>query len=287
MADEQSTRACKHCDAVKPLADYWNPVNSRHARWCSSCLALRRSGKLRCKVGDCGGKVYCKGMCRTHYERTRYPERRDSLLEAQRARYAANPEPFLARNRQWAEANRERKAAADAAWCAANRDRKRANDAAYYTARREKVKAQASAWYAANRERARATNDAWRAANPDKRRAAHANRRARKAGSGGKLTAADWRGLLAEFDHACAYCHARDLPLVQEHVTPLSRGGWHDYSNVVPACGPCNGRKATRTLLEFASLPLSSASPCSPSPQSSPPSTACTSPHTSSSEADP
>lgn len=31
--------------------------------------------------------------------------------------------------------------------------------------------------------------------------------------------------------------------LTQDHVIPLSRGGSHDESNVVAACGPCNSRK--------------------------------------------
>ncbi len=36
-------------------------------------------------------------------------------------------------------------------------------------------------------------------------------------------------------------------------MTPLSRGGHHVAANVVPACGPCNYRKHTKTVLEFLS----------------------------------
>jgi hypothetical protein len=34
------------------------------------------------------------------------------------------------------------------------------------------------------------------------------------------LTRADWRAILAEYDHCCAYCGARDVPLHQKHMTP-------------------------------------------------------------------
>lgn len=31
--------------------------------------------------------------------------------------------------------------------------------------------------------------------------------------------------------------------MTMDHFFPLSRGGRHDVSNVVPACGPCNFSK--------------------------------------------
>jgi hypothetical protein len=36
-----------------------------------------------------------------------------------------------------------------------------------------------------------------------------------------------------------------------DHVLPLSRGGRHCVSNVVPACGQCNKVKADMTLMEW------------------------------------
>lgn len=49
----------------------------------------------------------------------------------------------------------------------------------------------------------------------------------------------------AEFSHCCAYCGATgDLHI--EHVNPISKGGTHVLSNVVPACQSCNYSKRAK-----------------------------------------
>ena len=49
----------------------------------------------------------------------------------------------------------------------------------------------------------------------------------------------------AEFSHCCAYCGANgDLHI--EHVNPISKGGTHVLSNVVPACQSCNYSKRAK-----------------------------------------
>ena len=57
--------------------------------------------------------------------------------------------------------------------------------------------------------------------------------------------------------HTCQYCRV-EFPyrqLTLDHVYPLSRGGRHNWTNVVTACGPCNNRKADKTPAE-AKMPL-------------------------------
>lgn len=53
------------------------------------------------------------------------------------------------------------------------------------------------------------------------------------------------RSRYAEFDNCCAYCgkqhKAMDLQI--EHFVPISKGGTHVLSNIVPACKPCNRSK--------------------------------------------
>lgn len=58
-----------------------------------------------------------------------------------------------------------------------------------------------------------------------------------------KAILARWRGL-------CAYCDAPAEHL--DHVTPLSRGGRDEPTNIVPACAACNLSKADHTLAEWA-----------------------------------
>lgn len=76
-------------------------------------------------------------------------------------------------------------------------------------------------------------------------------RRARMAGVLNDLTASQWQEILLTFNNACAYCLAQDVPLEQEHMQPVSRGGEHTAANIVPACVNCNRRKSAKSLLAF------------------------------------
>ena len=57
---------------------------------------------------------------------------------------------------------------------------------------------------------------------------------------------------------ACVYCGAgvedetRCTGLTLDHVTPHSRGGSNDPSNLVTACRKCNSARQARTVREFA-----------------------------------
>jgi hypothetical protein len=87
----------------------------------------------------------------------------------------------------------------------------------------------------------------WRARNLEKWRVLRNNgnrkRDARKHGVEATLTAAEWRETLVIFDGRCAYCLRTTARPQQDHVIAIARGGGHTMDNVVPACGPCNGRK--------------------------------------------
>ena len=50
--------------------------------------------------------------------------------------------------------------------------------------------------------------------------------------------------------HRCQYCGVQTRALTVDHVIPRSRGGGHDWKNVVSACDTCNHRKAGRTPRE-------------------------------------
>ena len=55
----------------------------------------------------------------------------------------------------------------------------------------------------------------------------------------------------------CAYCSNRfsEGELTVEHILPVSRGGLHEWTNVVTACRSCNTRKGNRRP-EEANMPL-------------------------------
>ncbi len=68
------------------------------------------------------------------------------------------------------------------------------------------------------------------------------------------------RTVLQRDGHRCAYC-AGPADTV-DHVHPRSRGGAHEWTNVVAACARCNHRKADRLLSEIGwQLPDHAAAP--------------------------
>jgi 5-methylcytosine-specific restriction endonuclease McrA len=74
----------------------------------------------------------------------------------------------------------------------------------------------------------------------------HARRRSVLVSVIATLTADEWREIMEQSGHRCAYCgkpFGATLPPTQDHVIPLSKGGNHTKDNVVPACKPCNSRK--------------------------------------------
>ena len=63
--------------------------------------------------------------------------------------------------------------------------------------------------------------------------------------------------LFARDRQICGYCgsHFSEGELTVEHITPVSRGGRHEWTNVVTACRSCNTRKGSRRP-EEANMPL-------------------------------
>lgn len=87
------------------------------------------------------------------------------------------------------------------------------------------------------------------AANPHKRRQHNATAKARRKGCTlANLSADEWTLILEMHAYCCAYCGFYFNNLEQDHVIPLSKGGVHTFSNVVPACKSCNSSKGNRLL---------------------------------------
>lgn len=80
----------------------------------------------------------------------------------------------------------------------------------------------------------------------------NAKRRSRQAQNGGRgFTKAQWNKLLDRCGNICAYCRIAPASSI-DHFVPLSGGGKHDFSNLIPACRSCNslkGEKDPRTWI--------------------------------------
>jgi 5-methylcytosine-specific restriction endonuclease McrA len=139
----------------------------------------------------------------------------------------------------------------------------RAQKRAYHQANREAILARQQARHLAKKEEDRAYKRAYAATNPDIINVSAARHRARKVNAPiNDLTAAQWREIKEHYGHRCVYCGRKMQRLSQDHITPLSKGGSHTASNVVPACQLCNclkGVKAPRVPVQ--PLLLTSAPP--------------------------
>lgn len=92
------------------------------------------------------------------------------------------------------------------------------------------------------RDKARHRADPTRA----RRRAAQ-----RRSVPGNGIAPAQWLRLIRRFGHRCAYCGTAAPRFTQDHVVPLSRGGWDGEGNILPVCASCNCEKADRLLVEW------------------------------------
>lgn len=113
--------------------------------------------------------------------------------------------------------------------------------------KRRSARGERLTYYAEIREMKNARQRRYRQANPARTKGYAAQRRSRAVGV---LSEKDWLSVLRQWRHRCAYCES-DGPLTMDHVVPLSRGGRHTVGNVVPACGPCNGSKFNKFLVEW------------------------------------
>lgn len=145
--------------------------------------------------------------------------------------------------------------AAAVEWQKANPEKKRASDARQQ-ARRPK-KGRFKYLTDAERRAAAASAQAKYNAKPEHklvhRNREHLRRMTLRSGDfevSGALTLAEWQQILASFSGRCAYCGSTER-IEMDHVVPLSKGGQHVASNIVPACKPCNSGKRDRALSEW------------------------------------
>jgi 5-methylcytosine-specific restriction endonuclease McrA len=79
---------------------------------------------------------------------------------------------------------------------------------------------------------------------------AHKQRTLRFGNESPGVTHTQWRAILAFYGDRCAYCGAGDR-IERDHIVPVTRGGLHEPTNVVPACRRCNRDKRDRLLGEW------------------------------------
>ena len=123
--------------------------------------------------------------------------------------------------------------------------------AAYYILHSDQLKAYSMQYYASHKEHCKARTRVYKKNHPEISITSRRSRRARISQAPiNNFTHAQWVAMQETFNHRCAYCGRRAKGhLTQDHITPLSKGGSHTLSNIVPACRSCNSKKGTNEAL--------------------------------------
>ena len=114
----------------------------------------------------------------------------------------------------------------------------------------EKVLNKARKWRESNIEKCRQRASNYQKSHPEEVRAKNARRRASiKGAKVNDLTKEQWIEIKRHYKYRCVYCNSKMKRLTMDHITPLSKGGSHTASNIVPACKICNSKKYNRAPL--------------------------------------
>jgi 5-methylcytosine-specific restriction endonuclease McrA len=76
------------------------------------------------------------------------------------------------------------------------------------------------------------------------------NRKRKKLLSGSNISPQEIKSLIKKFNNCCYYCGS-DQKIEIDHIFPLSKGGDHYISNLVPACKACNLAKKDKLPQEW------------------------------------
>lgn len=183
---------------------------------------------------------------RRERERQRYKLNREKVLAYMHA-HPRDPEKKRKYQRAHYLKNRERLLAAAKQYRKAHPEKRKAEAARYRRRHPEVVRAKAKRYAAKHADHIKRYVKEHRKEFAARTR----RRRARMAEVLCTLTASQWEAILALHENRCAYCGRYDVPMTQDHVVPISRGGSHSAENVVPACKSCNSGKGARTPEEW------------------------------------
>lgn len=102
-------------------------------------------------------------------------------------------------------------------------------------------------WRAENPDRKKKENAEYYLRHPEERLGYNRKRRAIKHNAPGDgVTREQWKLVLMCANGRCYYCGKKSDKLEMDHITPLTRGGADDITNVIPVCKKCNSSKGTK-----------------------------------------
>jgi len=170
------------------------------------------------------------------YDKKRYKENKEYILEKVKKYYQENREKKLAQHRIWRkknpeynkkyyQENKEKRLLANVNW--------RKKNPGYWKKYHERMLEYNRRWLKTEKGKANSQRS-------------RTKRRTKEKEIINTLTAQEWLDILEKHNYRCVYCgiefDCENLP-TKEHVIPISWGGNNTKENVVPACKSCNCKK--------------------------------------------
>jgi 5-methylcytosine-specific restriction endonuclease McrA len=178
--------------------------------------------------------------------------KRAAGVEQSPSQVPALPPPYSKKRetyRRWRERNVEHLRLSKRQYREMNREAIREAARLYRQQNVEKERDRKRRYEQSNPDKVLAKNRRWRETHPEARLQQRQRHRARKRENVADLTDVQWLAVQIELGERCVYCGGEPQSL--DHETPVSKGGGHTRSNVVPACFSCNASKRDRGGAEF------------------------------------
>lgn len=181
--------------------------------------------------------------------------------------YHRNAEKCRERRKLYYWKNRKLEIDKNKKWCQENQDKRRLHRKKYYENNKEKCLAKnkeysnlhpdvnkkaIKKYRNKNLEKCKKMIRDWIRNNRSKLTHYRNQRSLRKRTNGGKgISYEKWQEMIEGENKFCFYCGDYPEKLTMDHFIPLSKGGKHDISNIVPACMFCNTSKNNQMPLDF------------------------------------
>ena len=175
--------------------------------------------------------------------------------------YQKNKDELRVQQKHYVETHVEQIREAEKVWHEAHREQQAEYHKNYYAVNKVAILAWMQQYNEIHKDERKAYMDQWcldhphysqqhRIEHPDTVWRHEHKRRALVANADGEFSYEQFILKCSEYECRCIYC-GNELPLVPDHMIPLSRGGSNSIENIIPACNSCNCQKQARTFEEY------------------------------------
>jgi len=190
----------------------------------------------------------------TKYKKEYYQINKESISEKGKEYQRVNKDAIVVKKRAYHKkyyvANKQLLAKKSREYYASNKIPMVEKAKLYYISNKESIAEKRKVRYDANVERELEYGSEYRKNNRVKCNVLLQRYRSRKKRLPSTLTVKQWESIKEHFGERCAYCRM-ELPLEQEHLIPISKGGEYTIDNIICVCRSCNSSKGDREFKEW------------------------------------